>query len=143
MGIFKPKEIIIGEPFDLHLTFKNNGQEDFSGGECRFHTEEGHGYSLFNYHEKVESIKPEEAKTVVFKSLFIKQPGYAAMLGLTVNDLNGNEVFRQGEKDIYPIKNATREELYQKYSVIVALFFSTLASILTVINVLVSIFGAR
>jgi len=40
----------------------------------------------------------------------------------------------------YPLVPATREEIYQKYAVVVALCFSILPAFLTIVNVLVSVF---
>jgi hypothetical protein len=53
-------------------------------------------------------------------------------------DIKGNDTSRI--EGVYPLFLATREEIYQKYAVVVAILFSVLAITLTIVNVLVSIF---
>lgn len=143
--IFKPSECIQGEPFDIHLTFRNDGQQKFEGGTCRFQIK---NKLLYNYKTDLPAIEPHQAKTVTISDILLAETGTLALTSFGVKteegkmvpckDAKGNFM---GSSRAYSFLLATREELYQKYAVIVALFFSILATILTIVNVLVAIFG--
>jgi len=139
LGIFKPRGAVTGEPFNLHLTFKNDSEQEFPGGKCELFIDEARAYSLVPYEAVMPSIKPKESTTIVFRNRIIEVPGYTPFR-LVVKDVEGKDVLHESEK-VYRLSNASREELYQKYAVVVALFFSILATLLTIVNVLVSIFA--
>ncbi len=103
---------------------------------------------LYDYKTDLPAIEPHQTKTVTISDITLAETG---LIGLTsfdartedgkmvpCKDTKGNFM---GSSRVYPFLLATREELYQKYAVIVALFFSVLATILTIVNVLVSLFG--
>jgi len=78
----------------------------------------------------------------------LAESGFVALQKINVHTKDGKPVPCKNTKGwnvadpkhAFPIPLATREEIYQKYAVVVALFFSVLASILTIVNVLVAIF---
>ena len=142
--IFKPSECIQGEPFDLYLTFRNDSDRRFEGGTCRFQikNELSYGFTV-----DLPAIEPHQTKTVTVPNITLAEKGFIALTGFDVRTNDGKIVPCYDTKGkimnisrAYPLLLATREEMYQKYAVIVALFFSVLATILTIVNVLVSIF---
>jgi len=143
-GIFKPSECIQGEPFDLYLTFRNDSDQRFEGGTCRFHISNKLRY---DFTVDLPAIEPYQAKTVTVTDITLAEKSLVALTGFDVRtkdekivpclDERGNTM---GSSRAYPLLLATREEMYQKYAVIVALCFSVVATILTIVNVLVSIF---
>lgn len=144
-GLFKPKEPVNWEPFDLHLTFKNDSDQEFEGGKCKFIIR---GELTENDHDvDIPPIKPKETKTITLPDLIIAEAGFHALTRMEIESKNGKKVSCKDVDDkdtggmtrAYALIFATREELYQKYAVIVALFFSILASVLTIVNVIVTI----
>lgn len=142
--IFKPSECIQGEPFDLYLTFRNDSDQRFEGGTCRFHISNKLRY---DFTVDLPAIEPHQTKTVTVPNITLAETGFVAFTSFEVRTEDGKIVPCLDAKDkimgsslAYPFLLATREEMYQKYAVIVALCFSVLATILTIVNVLVSIF---
>ena len=143
--IFKPSECIQGEPFDIHLTFRNDGQQKFEGGTCKLHVKNRLSY---DFETDLPAIEPHQSKTVTISDIRLAETGF---IGLTSFDVRTKEGKMVSCKDAdgkimdsrraYPFLLANREELYQKYAVIVAIFFSVLATVLTIVNVLVAFFG--
>lgn len=144
-GLFRPNESVNWEPFDLHLTFKNNSDQQFEGGKCKFVIKGELSEDSFDV--DVPPLDPNEIKTVPLQDLIIAEAGFIAVTRLRVESKDGKKVLCKDvdgkdtsrTQGAYPLYLATREELYQKYAVVVALFFSILASILTIINVIVAI----
>lgn len=143
--LFKPSECIKGEPFDLHLTFKNDSDAEYTGGECSFGIDSATFHTDFSI--DLPPIKPHEDKTVTIPDITVGMTGFVALSRLAVRTKDGKEVSIKGasgrsinSSTAYPLSFVTREELYQKYSVIVALVFNIFAAILTIVNVLISIF---
>lgn len=144
-GIFKPNECIQGEPFDLYLTFRNDSDQRFEGGTCSFQIKNELRYDFM---VNLPPIEPHEVKTVTVQNITLAERGFIALTSLSAKTKAGQIVpcydikgEIMGSHKAYPLLLATREEIYQKYAVVVALFFSVLASILTIVNVLVSIFS--
>ncbi len=143
--LFKPKESINWEPFDLHITFKNNNEQPFEGGKCNFIIKGVQSEDDFDV--DIPSMDPKEVKTITCHDLIIAEAGFIAVTRLRIESKEGKKVLCKDEdgkdtsrpQSAYPLYLATREELYQKYAIVVALFFSIFASILTVINVIVAI----
>ncbi len=141
---FKPSECVQGEPFDLCLTFKNDSNHGFQGGECDFRIKGE--LAGWDFAAKLPPIKPHESETVIVRNITIPFVGSITLSDLILvtenrervpcSDIKGRETL----VNTYPLALTSKEEIYQKYAVIVALFFSTIAAILTIINVLVSIF---
>ena len=138
LGLFKPNELVTGEPFDLHLTFRNDGEQKFLGGRCKVNISPPHLIAPTSDIASLPSIKPKDSETVVLEDVIIPFSGYVSLLIFSVEDVDGNNVFAEGSRRDY-LMLTNHEELYQKYAVIVAISSSALASILTIINVLVSI----
>jgi hypothetical protein len=134
--IFKPKDTITGEPFNLHLTFKNNSNRKFSGGKCRLYIDTAHGIALTYYETSIPEITPRNTVDIVYEDLVVQEPGFSAFWVQVYT--NSNEAVLE-DNNQYKLTNANMEELYQKYAVVVALFFSTLATALTIVNIIVSL----
>jgi hypothetical protein len=143
---FRPKIVITWEPYDLYLTFRNDGDDEFCGGKCTFAICEKTAHD--NYEVNIPPIRPNETKTVVKKDLKIKEAGYVELRDLEVESvelesidcctLDGTNTL--SEDFYYPLSVSSREELYQKYAVVTAFIFFILTFILTIVNVLISIF---
>lgn len=143
--IFKPSECIFGEPFEIHLTLKNDSDHKFEGGKCKFDIK---GNLNYDFWVALPSFEPGEIKTVVHPNIKIGDQGFLALKNIRIfSKEDGKTIIckdrfnKLTSERGYPLFFSTREEIYQKYSVVVALFFSTLATILTIINVLIAIFG--
>jgi hypothetical protein len=85
---------------------------------------------------------------IITKSNFVvRDYGFSYLTDFRVIDKHEKQIscFNKANEgflfDHIPLSLSTREELYLKYSVVVALFFSVLGSILTAINVLIAIFN--
>lgn len=143
--VFKPREPIQWEPFDLHLTFRNELKQKFEGGSCRFLIKGE--LTHLDFELAIPPIESKETITVIQPNVVISEAGYVGITGLIIKPKNGKTlscVDKYGintatPERIYPLFLATREELYQKYAVIVALASSIIATILTAVNVLVSL----
>ncbi len=146
LWIFKPKEVLAWEPFDLTLGFRNDSDTDFLGGKCTFAVKQQ--TTEVEYEVTMPPIKSKKTAVVVKENMVVYETGYTSLYRLAVQDLENNDVLcltEEGEKEtsdpfmLYPLYVTSREEVYQKYSVVVALFFSVLATVLTIINVIVSL----
>jgi len=144
--IFKPQEVLSWEPFNLTLGFRNDTDKDYSGGICTFTIKQQ--ATEVEYEVNMPPIKSKKTAVVVKENLVVYETGYTSLLRLAVQDLEQKDVLCmtvEGEKEtrnpfiLYPLYVTSREEVYQKYSVVVALFFSVLATVLTIINVIVSL----
>jgi len=108
-------------------------------GKCKIKIAPPHLIALHSHEVSLPPIKPKENKTVVLEDLIVPFSGYVNVSLVSVEDVKGNSVSLEGEPD-GDLMIASHEELYQKYAVVVAILFSVLATVLTIINVLVSIF---
>lgn len=135
--MFKARESVTGEPFNLRLTFKNTSKQEFSGGKCHVYIDTAEGTALTPYEIEIPAIAPKGIVSIVYEDLVIQETGYSAFRIRVYN--NNNEKMLEDDNH-HRLTNATPEELYQKYAVVVALLFSTLATILTIVNILVSLF---
>lgn len=143
--LFKPKELVYWEPFDLHLSFRNNTDQAFGGGKCTFGIKAE--FSRLNFEIDLPLIEPNKVEEVIISNIRLSEIGVNALTDILVQNTEGKKVLckdpdggETSKNRQYSIHAVSREELYQKYAVVVALFFSVLASILTIVNVLVAIF---
>lgn len=142
--VFKPSECVHGEPFDLQLSFRNETVNRFEGGECQFQIK---GKLSYSFRAALPVIEPNEVKTVTFPKIVLGEVGFIALSSIRINSRDGKLVpimdkTSSGLLDPHyaqPLSFASKEEIYQKYAVIVALASSALASVLTVVNVIVAL----
>lgn len=141
--IFQPKECVYHEPFDLYLTFKNNSDQRFEGGTCKFVIR---GELTWDHTIELPVIEPHQTKTITKPNIVVQDTGFICLTHLSVytkdeKSISCKTVDGEPAAIIYfPLLFANREELYQKYAVVVAIFFSVLAFILTIVNMIVAIF---
>jgi len=135
--MFKPREAVTGEPFNLSIAFRNNSERELSGGKCYLYVDTAEGAALDPYEIDMPAIASKVSRTVAFENLAVQELGYSAFR-VSVRNPGGEEVLNDYESR--RLTNASLEELYQKYAVVVALFFSTLATVLTIMNIIVSLF---
>ena len=146
---FKPKEIVEGENFDVEFRFINN-YEDFQGGSFDL---------IFRYPENVEQpegkveipeIKKGESKIKKLEDKIMITSGYCGFIFrnqiTTVN--NQEQVYyflytvggERLEKDSWlGIDVSSKDELYQKYSVTVALWTSVISILISTIGILIQL----
>ncbi len=144
--VFKPKEPILWEFFDLKLTFRNDMNQRFEGGLCQF-TIQGN-LTHAEYTVDVPPIESHEEGAVTESNLRIAEPSYHALTEITITTKDGKAILCKDTDggDIgnpnycYPVCLTTREEIYQKYAVLVALATSIVATVLTIVNVIVTIY---
>ena len=143
--LFRPSECIYWEPFDLSLSFKNVSTMKFEGGRCSFLIWGENTHKTANI--AFPTIEPNEVATISISNGIVGEVSTTWVTKIEVQDKDGKAVLCKDSegKDtnredwIRLLRFVTKEEVYQKYAVVVALFFSILASILTIINVLVAI----
>jgi hypothetical protein len=143
--VIKPKEPIQWEFFDLKLTLMNNTHQRFDGGVCKFVIQGSTTHC--EYTLEIPPIEAHRSATATKVGIRITEPGYHALTSIRINDrdgkpiscedLEGDDVADPG--NAYPLWLATREEIYQEYAVLIALATSILATILTIVNVIITI----
>jgi len=143
--IIKPKEPIQWEFFDLKLTLRNNMHQRFEGGLCEFVIQGN--LTHCEYMLEIPPIEAHRSATATKVGIRIAEPGYHALTSIRINDragkliscedLEGDDV--ADPANAYPLWLATREEVYQEYAVLIALATSILATILTIVNVIITI----
>lgn len=141
--LFKPKELVYHEPFDLQFTLKNNTDQRFEGGRLDF---EISGELTWDHTIELPIIEPHMTTIITKQNIVVQDLGFILLEHIVITHKDGNRILclDKDSKDVslfyIPLLFSTREELYQKYAVVVALFFSILASFLTIINVIIAIF---
>ena len=148
LWIFKPKEVIAWEPFKLHLTFRNDSDTEYLGGKCIFKIKQQSAES--DYEVDMPPVTSKEVVTVAKDNIIVTEAGFASLTSLNLIQYPEHEyvlcMTSDGTKEtkdrsiLFPLGVTNREELYQKYAVVVAIIFSVLATILTIVNVIVSVF---
>lgn len=116
----------------------------FEGGVCHFQIR---GTLTYDFTSNIPAINPQQSITVTKTDIRLAETGFVALQNFRTKIENERPTICKDSKGdlmdsnhAYPFLLASREELYQKYSVVIALFFSILATILTIINVLIAIF---
>lgn len=149
--IFKPTEVLQSEIFTIEFTFRNIGEE-FQGGSCDFLLR--YPDDIFSYigNIKIPSIGMGESTTRLWTNLIIYSHGniglvfdnqkYRTIEGDTIeenylSDEYGNRLYRNNWLFFLV---SSKEEMYQKYSVIVAVYVAIISIILSTIGIFISLF---
>lgn len=128
--IFKPKEIVQGEPFDIILTFENVG-EKFLGGFFDLKITQ----QALITHVKQIAIPPLEENKVITVTVSDVAVELTGVCGIefhnqnyhTTNHETVNSIYLWDETGSLQVGNflflpiSSKEEIYQKYSLVVAL----------------------
>ena len=135
--LFKPKEIIEGEKFDVEFQFTNNN-EDFQGGF--FDLIFRYPGDIDQYQGKVEipEIKKGESQIIKLEDQLMETSGYCGFIFRNQYTTVGNKeqkyyfLYSKDEQrlernDYLGINVSSKEEIYQKYSVTVALWASVIS----------------
>jgi hypothetical protein len=140
---FKPSEIVSGEPFDIDLLFRNDGDVPFPGGKITIQFEYGPDV-LQEAEKELPRISPGETGKLIISSR-IPSTGVCVLKILAIVASDGKRVKcvdSENRSVIYwehetaiPFDVVSKEEIYQKYSFLVALcalFISLTALIIAV-----------
>lgn len=150
--IFKPKEVVANEKYRLGLTFTNTGDTMFNGGEIQAQVAYpvGGRELQFDLTESIPMMSPKQSKAIKFGTQTAMTSGIAVLrvMSIVLRDKNveiecrsvlGEDLLDRRRDNVLNFSVASREEIYQRYSVVVAIFFSTIAIILSIINAIASI----
>jgi len=150
--IFKPKEVVVDENYRLGLILHNQGDTTFNGGkiEVKLSYIIGNTELCFDLKQVVPIIPPKQSKNIWFETQKAKNSGVAVLRVMKIipDDENvvveccnksGERLFDRKKDNVLTFSIASREEIYQRYSVVVALIFSIIAMSLSIINAIVSI----
>lgn len=104
-----------------------------------------------HYEVDIPPIGLSDSGTAISNDLILIESGFVGLTKLSVQSKSGEHVQITDSKQerpvginsVFPLEFAVRDEIYQKYSVIAALVSSTVASILTVVNVIVALLRWR
>ena len=151
--IFKPKEVVVDEKYMLGLTFTNDGDTMFTGGKIEVEL----AYVIYGKELQLDLnplsipiIPPKQSKSIYFETQKAEASGTAFLrvkkfipenkkVEIECYNRFGEDLFDRKKDNVLTFSIASREEIYQKYSVVVALFFSIIAMGLSIINAIASI----
>lgn len=149
--IFKPKEVIVGEKYRLGLTL-TNGNTIFNGGHIKGQISYPIGDRELKYDliQSIPAIPPKQSKRIYFEpqKAVASGIGILRVMNIIPNDENveiecynifEEDLFDRAKDNVLTFLIASREEIYQRYSVVVALIFSIIAMVLSIINAIASI----
>jgi len=148
--VCKPKEVVCGEEYVLGLVILNDDTITFNGGRIEITLFFPYGSGRMTYHLKqvIPLIPPKQSKTIWFEPQAAELSG-TGMISIQKIVAIGEDIIVEcynmhGDSmldttRVLAFQVASREEIYQKYSVGVALFFSIIAMTVAIINAIASI----
>lgn len=148
--IFKPKEIIEEEKFELLIKF-THVEGDFHGGTFRLIKRFPESITQFHGTIEVPPLTNKESKTVTVEDVCFETSGYCGFCfhnqWTRIGDKEQEFQFlydidkaRMGYDNVLGINVASKDEIYQKYSVTIALWASVISIIISAIGILLQIF---
>ena len=153
--LYKPREIVAGEDYLVGLTIRNEDTTTFNGGKIEaslFASIGGTGELYYDLKQVIPLIPPKQSRDIWFESQTAEFSGTAVLRIEKIIPI-GEEIVvecynKSGDNlsvdktKVFTLQIASREEIYQKYGVVVALFFSIIAMIISTINAIASIIGS-
>lgn len=150
--IFKPREVVVDENYKLGLTLTNEGDTVFDEGkiEVQLSYMIGEKELQLDLKQSIPIIASKQSKNIYFQTQKAETSGKAILRVMNIipknekvkiacyNISRENLLDRQND-NVLTFSIASREEIYQRYSVLVALFFSIIAMVLSIINAIASI----
>ena len=151
--IFKPKEVVVAEKYRLGLTFTNEGDTIFNGGEIEVQVAHMVGDKELQLDLKPQSIPtipPKQSKSIYFGTRIAETSGTTILRVMKLIPKNenvkvecyngfGEDLLDRQKDNVLTFLIASREEIYARYGFLVALFFSIIAMVLSIINAIASI----
>lgn len=151
--LYKPKEIVVGEDYLIGLTIRNEDNTTFNGGkiEVRLFVPYGASKLSYNLTQVIPFVPPKQSRDIWFEPQTAEIAGTAMLsirkivpIGEDVNiechNKFGDNMLNSDE--VLTVQISSREEIYQKYSVVVAILFSVIAITISIVNAIVSIIGS-
>lgn len=150
--IFKPKEVIVDEYYMLGLTLHNRGDTQFNGGKIEAMLSYPLQSSELSCELKsdVPTILPNKSEKIQFEQQKAESSGKTifrvksivpndASVNVECCNIYGENLLNRLQDNVLTFSIASREEIYQRYSVVVAIFFSVIAMVVSIINAIASI----
>jgi len=150
--VFKPKEVVVDENYRLGLTLHNKGDTTFNGGkiEVKLSYMIGNAELFFGLEQVIPIIPPKQSKNIWFETQKAESSGKGILrimktipedenVVVECSSKRGENLLDRKKDNVLTFSIASREEIYQRYSVVVALIFSIIAMILSIINAIASI----
>lgn len=154
--IFKPKEAVADENYKLGLVFTNEGDTTFDGGkiEAQISYFIGDKELQFDLEQSIPTIASKQSESIDFGIQKAESSGKAVLRVMNIISNNQNAITecynRLGENlldrqqdNVLIFSVASREEIYERYGFVTALFFSIIAMIFSIINIIVSLLVRR
>ena len=151
--LFKPKEIVVGENYLVGLNIRNEDNIAFNGGkiDVKLFSPYGGGEISYDLTQVIPVVPPKQSRDIWFEPQEAEIAGTAMLsilriipIGEDVNiechNRDGDNMLNSGK--VITVQISSREEIYQKYSVVVAIFFSVIAMTVSIINAIASIIGS-
>jgi hypothetical protein len=148
---FKPQQIVPSEKFDIELTFQNLGEKFYGGTFALVLTcpelslRHSRPIKLLPINEGELQILVIENLSFEFSATWILSlEGQSHYLSNGQQVGGGSSYLYFSPKDevhdatVFPVPIVTREELYQKYAVIVALWTATISIVVATLSIVIS-----
>lgn len=151
--IFKPKEIIEEEKFELLITF-THVEGDFHGGTFKLIKRFPEQIEQLQGTIEVPSLKNKEIKTVKVEDVCFETDGHCGFyfrdqrtkIGDSEQEFHFlydiNELV-MGDTQALGINVASKDEIYQKYSVTIALWTSVVSIIISTVGILLQLYNPQ
>lgn len=150
--IFKPKEVVVDENYRLGLNFTNEGDIIFDGGKIEVQLSYliGDKELQFDLKQSIPTIPAKQSKCIDFGTQKAETSGKTILRVMKVipNNQNvevecynrfGENLLDRRQDNVLIFSISSHEEIYARYGFVVALFFSIIAIILSIINAIASI----
>ena len=145
--LFRPRVLVQEEPFDIKLTFFNL-KKKFYGGTFKLLLRYPSGMGTVTEKIDIPSLGEHETWSTIIEDLVILESG---LCGIRFHDQeyikeDGNKISGNFLRFVYingqylGLRVASKEELYQKYSVIVALWASAISILISSLSLFFSLF---
>ena len=150
--LFKPKEVVCGEEYLAGLSIRNEDDTAFEGGKMEgiLSFPFGGGDLSYDLKQVIPLIPPKQLKDIWFEPQTAESSGTGLIKVIRILPIGEDAVVECRDKYGYnmidtnrvlTLQIASREEIYQKYSVVLALLFSVVAMTISIINAIASIIG--
>jgi len=148
--LFKPEEVVCKEDYLVGLSIRNKDDTAFEGGkiEVILSVPLGSGDLSYDLKQVIPLIPPRQLKEVWFEAQTAENSGTAVLSITKIAPIGEDVIVECHDKSghnmiatnaVLTFQIASREEIYQKYSVVVALLFSVVAMTISIINAIASI----